>query len=238
MSGSVRSFAADAFPGATGITGLQVYDSAAPDGMCGGSPHIHVLCTEAYVVVGGAGRLHTLNSAGFTETSLQPGSVVWFTPGTIHRVLNDGDLRIVVVMQNAGLPEAGDAVLTFPADILADREKYAAAASLVREDRVYATDEDAARRRRDLAVTGFAELRKGGLEAFYAAAVELIKPRLDDWERRWQAGPVAVTELTGERLKALRNGDFSHLTRASVSAQQPPAEQMLGMCGRLTTYEL
>jgi len=153
-------------------------------------------------------------------------------------VLNDGDLRIVVVMQNAGLPEAGDAVLTFPPDVLADPKKYAEAASLVREDRVYATDEDAARRRRDLAVTGFAELRKGGLEAFYAAAVQLIKPRLDDWEKRWQAGPVAVTALTGDRLKALRNGDFSHLIRATVNAAQPPAEQQLGMCGRLTTYEL
>lgn len=229
-----------AFPGATGITGLQVYDSAAPDGMCGGSPHIHVLCTEAYIVVGGTGRLHTLNSAGFTETVLQPGAVVWFTPGTIHRVLNDGDLQIVVVMQNAGLPEAGDAVLTFPADVVADPEKYAAAASLVRADRVYATDEDAARRRRDLAVTGFAELRAdpARLNAFYAAAVELIKPRLDDWEQRWQAGPVAVTALTGDRLKALRNGDFSHLLGATVSAKEPPAEQQLGMCGRLTTYEL
>jgi mannose-6-phosphate isomerase-like protein (cupin superfamily) len=232
--------AEQAFPGATGITGLQVYDSAAPDGMCGGSPHIHVLCTEAYVVTGGSGRLHTLNSAGFTETPLHPGDVVWFTPGTIHRVLNDGDLRIVVVMQNAGLPEAGDAVLTFPADILADREKYTAAAALVRADRVYAVDEDAAGHRRDLAVTGFAELQKdpGGLNAFYAAAAELVKPRLDDWEQRWQSGPFAVTALTGDRLKALRSGDFSHLTRATVNAEQPSAEQQLGMCGRLTTYEL
>ena len=47
------------------------------------------------------------------------GSFVWFTPGTIHRLLNDGgDLEIVVLMQNAGLPEAGDMVITFDDAVL------------------------------------------------------------------------------------------------------------------------
>ena len=37
----------------------------------------------------------------------------------------DGDPDILLVMQNAGLPEAGDAVLTFPPEVLADPEAYA-----------------------------------------------------------------------------------------------------------------
>ena len=51
---------------------------------------------------------------------LEPGAFVWFTPGTIHRLVNGGDLEILVLMQNAGLPEAGDMVITFPPDVLAD----------------------------------------------------------------------------------------------------------------------
>ena len=234
-----------AFPGATGVTGLQVYDTAAPDGACGGSPHIHLLCTEGYVVVSGVGRLQTLDSTGFAETTLRERDVVWFTPGTIHRVVNDGDLRIVVVMQNAGLPEAGDAVLTFPPEVLADRARYAEAASLARADRVFATDEAAAMRRRDLAVTGFGALRglveaegPAALKDFYAAAAALVAPRLEEWERRWRDGPAAVAALTGQRVAALRAGDWGHLTTAKVLAEPASTEQGWGMCGRLTTYDL
>ena len=50
--------------------------------------------------------------------------------GTIHRLVNEGDLRLFVVMQNADLPEHGDAVLTFPPEILADSDAYARAATL------------------------------------------------------------------------------------------------------------
>ncbi|GAB3933934.1 hypothetical protein GCM10027614_06000 [Micromonospora vulcania] len=48
----------------------------------------------------------------------------------MHRLVNGGGLSIVVLMQNSGLPEAGDAVLTFPPDVLADPAAYAAAAAL------------------------------------------------------------------------------------------------------------
>ena len=93
----------------------------APDGLAGGTPHCHTACTEAYVVVAGSGRVATLSGAGYAETPIRAGSFVWFTPGTIHRLLNDGgDLEIVVLMQNAGLPEAGDMVITFDDAVLAD----------------------------------------------------------------------------------------------------------------------
>ena len=40
-----------ALPGAVGVTHLRVYDTPAPDGVPGGSPHVHFACTEAYVTV-------------------------------------------------------------------------------------------------------------------------------------------------------------------------------------------
>ncbi|HET6186612.1 MAG TPA: cupin domain-containing protein, partial [Trebonia sp.] len=86
--------------------------------------------TEGYVVASGAGRLQTLGERGYAETPLRPGDCLWFTPGTIHRLVNEGNLRLFVVMQNAGLPEHGDAVLTFPPEILADPGAYARAATL------------------------------------------------------------------------------------------------------------
>ena len=124
------SAATAAFPGATAITVLDVYDWVAPDGLPGGSAHVHLASTEGYVVASGAGRLQTLGERGYAETPLRPGDCLWFTPGTIHRLVNEGDLRLFVVMQNAGLPEHGDAVLTFPPEILADPDAYARAAIL------------------------------------------------------------------------------------------------------------
>jgi mannose-6-phosphate isomerase-like protein (cupin superfamily) len=118
------------FPGATAVTVLDVYDWVAPDGLPGGSAHVHLASTEGYVVIGGAGRLQTLGQHGYAETPLRPGDCLWFTPGTIHRLVNDGQLRLLVVMQNAGLPEHGDAVLTFPPDVLADPDAYAQVATL------------------------------------------------------------------------------------------------------------
>src|SRR6516164_7329834 len=119
-----------AFPGATGVTVLDVYDWVAPDGLPGGSAHVHLASTEGYVVLSGAGRLQTLGERGYAQTPLRPGDCLWFTPGTIHRLINDGGLRLLVVMQNAGLPEHGDAVLTFPPEVLADPAAYARAAAL------------------------------------------------------------------------------------------------------------
>src|SRR5262249_969896 len=112
-------------PGNVGITQLRVYDWAGPDGLVGGSPHFHFACSEAYVPTGGRGSVQTLSAEGFAEHQLEPGVLVWFTPGVIHRLINDDHLEILVVMQNSGLPEAGDAVLTFPSEVLADPDAYA-----------------------------------------------------------------------------------------------------------------
>jgi len=45
----------------------------APDGLRGGSAHVHLASTEGYVVLSGAGRLQTLGARGYAETPLRPG---------------------------------------------------------------------------------------------------------------------------------------------------------------------
>jgi mannose-6-phosphate isomerase-like protein (cupin superfamily) len=213
---------AAAFPGATALTGLRVYDWPTADGLAGGSAHIHLLSTDAYVVRSGAGRVETLSSNGFAVHDLAPGDVVWFTPGTVHRLVNLDHLELLVVMANAGLPEAGDAVMTFPPEVLADPDAYARAASLARDDRIYAADADAARARRDLAITGYLQLRK---------AVQ------DDGPIALAAGPVAVTAAVSDRWTALAGRGPAALADATVSRIDAPVGEKLGMCGWLTTYE-
>ncbi|WP_345606135.1 cupin domain-containing protein [Pseudonocardia adelaidensis] len=237
-------------PGAVGITALRVYDWEAADGLCGGSPHVHLCCTEGYVVVGGTGRVQTLTTraagsagfhppraGGFAETPLRPGDVVWFTPGTIHRAVNDGDLHVVALMQNSGLPEAGDAVLTLPPEHLADRSTYERAVALN-------GSVERARARRDLAVEGFTLLRERteagdpvALEEFFAAAAALVRPQLAGWRERWEQGAAAVSRRTGEQIAALEAGDHSHLRDAAVARMEEPAPVTLGVCGRLSPYD-
>jgi mannose-6-phosphate isomerase-like protein (cupin superfamily) len=226
------------FPGGIAVTHLRVYDSASVDGLPGGTPHCHTACTEAYAVVGGRGRVITLGGDGYRETPLEPGSFAWFTPGTIHRLVNDsGDLEIVVLMANAGLPEAGDMVLTFPDGVLADPVAYAAAAALPLDHATTSADDGPARARRDLAVEGFGELVAGGpdaLAAFHARAAALVAPLIDGWAATWEAGPMAAARETGAHLAALARGDAAHLGRAGVHAlPPPPVERRYGCCGLL-----
>ena len=239
VPGPASSEPGQAFPGATGLTVLDVYDWVAPDGLRGGSAHVHLASTEGYVVLSGAGQLQTLGERGYAQTPLRPGDCLWFTPGTIHRLVNEGDLRLLVVMQNAGLPEHGDAVLTFPPDVLADPDAYARAASLAGGDPAAA-----ARRRASLAIEGFLLLRDqvaergpAALDAFYAAALTLAAGQVADWRARWSAGALATAELTGVHLDEIGAGVPGHLDSASLwRIGRPGGDRGYGMCGRLTTY--
>lgn len=232
-----------AFPGATAVTVLDVYDWVAPDGLPGGSAHVHLASTEGYVVVSGAGRLQTLGGGGYAQTPLRPGDCVWFTPGTIHRLVNDGGLRLFVVMQNAGLPEHGDAVLTFPPEILADPAAFAAATALP-EGAGDAELARAARGRAALAIEGFLQLRaavagKGpdALKEFYAAALSLRGALADDWRSRWRDGAETAARLTGAHLDEIAAGIPGHLESGGAFRIAGPAgNRGYGMCGRLTTY--
>lgn len=255
MSGAVSTpEAPEQFPGGVGVTRLDVYRWDAPDGHCGGSPHLHCASGESYVVLGGTGRVQTLSADGEQEHPLERGTVLWFTPGTVHRIVNDsGDLDVLAIMDNAGLPEAGDAVLTFPAPVLADPERYAAAATLptgAPADEM----ERAVRARRDLALEGYAELRRAvrtdgpaALAGVHAAAAALVRPRVADWRALVEAGPLAQARRTLDRLKRLAAGDPSALataavrrTRAREQTGAGPAvgHPTYGMCGHLQTWDL
>jgi len=226
------------FPGGIAVSHLRVYDSTSVDGLAGGTPHCHTACTEAYAVVSGRGRVATLGGDGYRETPLEAGSFAWFTPGTIHRLLNDsGDLEIVVIMANAGLPEAGDMVITFPDQVLADRDTYRAAATLPDDAGTTAADDRAVRARKDLAVEGMAGLVDGGGEAvrrFHQRAAALVAPSVPGWQEIWEAGPLAAAQQTGEQLAALLAGSPEHLAASGVHVLPPPPDvRRYGCCGAL-----
>lgn len=232
-----------AFPGSVGISDLRVYEWATGDGHHGGTPHLHTVSNEGYVVIGGSGEVHTLSSEGYAQDSLTAGSVMWFSPGTVHRLINTGNLHILTVMQNSGLPEAGDAVLTFPLDIMRDPEKYRSAVTLPEGSE--AERAAAARRRRDLAIEGYcriaAALRdgdRGPLEELYAAAAALVQPRVDEWTKLWNDTVLADVETTRAQLASLAAGNPAHLREAAVvRALQRPEPRAFGMCGRLKLWE-
>ncbi|MYR97590.1 MULTISPECIES: cupin domain-containing protein [unclassified Streptomyces] len=232
----------EGLPGAVAVSHLTVYDWPAADGLRGGTPHLHLTCSEGYVVVGGTGSVQTLTATGFRQTPLDPGALVWFTPGTIHRLVNEDGLRVVVLMQNSGLPEAGDAVLTLPPALLAAPDVYGAASALP-PDGTEAERERAARARRDLAVEGFLALRDAAeagdpepLAAFHRAAAALVRPRVEEWRTRWEQGAGLAAVATAAQLDALERGEWDHLAGARVREQRPVERGRFGMCGRLDVY--
>jgi len=232
-------------PGGVAVSRLRVYDWSASDGLRGGSPHLHTASTEAYVVLAGRGRVETLSSGGIELTQLAPGTVAWFTPGTVHRLINDdGELDILTVMSNAGLPEAGDAVLTFPMDVLADPSAYERHATLPTGGSK-ADVADAARARRDLALEGFAALRERAasdlgavLDELYSASAKLVAHRAGDWELLVESGPAAQLHGTERQLAALADGLPGILAQSAITAISQQPEQRYGMCGMLTVWDV
>ncbi|MBE0010303.1 MULTISPECIES: cupin domain-containing protein [unclassified Arthrobacter] len=246
MSHRVDPATAPNFPGGTGVTRLNVYSWDSPDGLCGGSPHLHTASSEGYIVVAGQGRVQTLSAEGYAEHPLVPGTVLWFTPGTVHRLVNDdGALDIVVVMGNAGLPEHGDAVFTFPDEVLADPEKYRAAATLP-SGAGSAEMEAAVRARRDLALEGYTGLvdrlnrgDQGALRELHEHAASLVADKTGHWRSLVEAGPLAQANQTLATINQLASGDASPLASATVRGAAPVStEPLYGMCGRLQTWDL
>jgi mannose-6-phosphate isomerase-like protein (cupin superfamily) len=232
------------FPGGTSISRLSVYPDVCADGLAGGTPHLHTASTEAYVVVSGAGTLQTLDASGSREIELRAGATVWFTPGVIHRAVNRRDLQVVAVMSNAGLPEAGDAVMTFPPDVVGDPGRYRNAATLPTgvSDAEIA---EAVRRRRDLAVAGFRDLAAAAgngdlapLFAFYDAAAALVRPAVARWREIWQSTVAEQAARTAAMLRALDAGDAAHLRDGARMAAPQSETAGWGMCGRLRTHDV
>ncbi len=221
---------AASLPGGVGITHLRVYDTVGPDGLAGGTPHLHTVCTEAYLVIAGEGEVQTLDSGGFGRTPLRAGTVAWFSPGTVHRLVNHGELEIFVVMSHAGLPEAGDLVIAFDSDTLANRDAYAEAAALAPPTE-----------RRDRAVEAFAGWRAAvdadpahGLSRLHTLAGSIVAERADGWDDIVEAS--TGTELTRSLswIEALTWGTTDHLAEAAIASQEPVTDdRRLGCCGTL-----
>lgn len=231
------------FPGAVGLSRLGVYDWEANDGVCGGSPHMHTASTEAYLVLAGTGRVETIRSSGYESYDLAPNDLLWFSPGTIHRLVNQDNLEILVIMQNAGLPEAGDAVLTFEADTLASPERYAKAATLAADGPLGASP-SAARIRRDAALAGYQRLKEAAIagqreavEQFHSDAVRLIQSRVPGWQTIWEETIAPEAARTGAWLTEVSEGRFGHLADATVVRAEAGAQNIFGMCGMLQKWD-
>ncbi|WP_311212246.1 MULTISPECIES: cupin domain-containing protein [unclassified Arthrobacter] len=231
------------FPGGVGITRLRVYDWEDSNGVCGGSPHMHTASTEAYFVLAGTGHVETIRSTGYETYDLAPNDVLWFSPGTIHRLVNHDNLEILAIMQNGGLPEAGDAVLTFEEDVVGDPNQYARAAALSSDPS--ASLPDAARARRDAALAGYERLKAAALagdqqavERFQQDAVRLVQGRVPTWQALWTETIAPESARTGTWLRDLANGNFGHFREATVSRADPMgAEGIFGMCGMLQKWD-
>ncbi|GMA27897.1 cupin domain-containing protein [Arenivirga flava] len=219
------------FPGGTSVTRLRVYElGPAADGLDGGTPHLHTVSSEAYVVLGGAGAVQLLDRSGYREQPLAAGDVVWFGPGTVHRAVNHGGLDLLVILSNRGLPEHGDAVMTFPDAVLADPEAYASAA---------APGEEPPRARRDLGVEGFLALRDALLagdgapyERMLDRATALVHPLAGSFAQQRMASVGADEALGSAALRALAAASSDGLGALAPRASRLEGSAY-GMCGVL-----
>jgi mannose-6-phosphate isomerase-like protein (cupin superfamily) len=235
-------------PGGTSVSHVRVYDTTGPDGLAGGSPHLHTVCTEAYLVIAGEGMVQTLSGEGYAETPLVVGTIAWFSPGTIHRLINlDGRLELYVLMSNAGLPEAGDMILALQPELLADDVVYRRIADLPADGRTTADAPDAAMRRRDAAVEGFGHWRSqveaegpSALDALYRRAVELLGDRPADWLDLLAGDPATDLENSRATVEELWSPDRRRAAErlgssAIRSRSLLPATRNMGCCGTLGT---
>lgn len=237
------SAAVPGFPGGTAVSALRVYDWEANDGLCGGSPHLHTVSSEAYLVTSGIGQVHTISMDGPAEHDLTAGSLLWFSPGTVHRLVNTAELTLNVIMSNAGLPEAGDSVLTFPRHLLQDPDLYAQHAALP-SNADHSGIASAARRRRDLALEGYAELHQSVLRDgpevladFHRLAAALVRPKVERWKEIWAANVRSQVAATEQALLELEEGSAASMAGAAVVQARQRTGEGYGMCGRLTTWE-
>lgn len=228
-------------PGGVGVTHLRVYDSVGPDGLAGGTPHLHTACTEAYLVIAGSGAVQTLSAKGAEEVPLAPGDAVWFSPGTVHRLVNDGDLELFVVMSNQGLPEAGDMVITFDDAVLADPDAYRRAATLPPGETTDAGTGVAARERRDAAVKGYLGWREAvrsegaeALDRLHRRAAALVRSSAGGWSNVVEEGPGAATRQALAWVEDLVSGGIAGMADAALEARRPPSSgRRMGCCGTL-----
>ncbi len=226
-------------PGATLITRLKVYDTPTPDGQRGGTPHMHLLCSEMYFVLAGSGAVEVIDHNGFSRVELAQYSAFLFSPGTIHRLINpSGDLELLVIMANSGLPERGDNVVTFENAVLVDQAAYDAAMQVTTIEEAYA--------RRDRGVRGFLNLKaafeqgiehgREALAQFIQLAAARTAEHLSEWRTIIQEGARAQADHSLEYVDRLVAGSTDFLNEAAQTLIPAAAMNTLGFCGQLNRY--
>ena len=187
------------FPGAIAATHLRVYDTAAPDGLAGGTPHLHTACTEAYWVVAGTRRRADADDARATRrcrSSPAPSCGSRRAPSTASSTTATS--RSSSSCRTPACPRP--ATWSSPSRPRSWRRPSPTRRppTLPEDERTTSGTGDAARARRDLAVPTFIELREATeagdpapLRAFHEAAARLVQPHIADWTKRWRDGPLA-----------------------------------------------
>lgn len=226
-------------PGATLSTRLKVYDSLGPDGQRGGTPHMHLMCTEMYFVLAGRGFVEMIDWNGFSRLPLEPHSALIFSPGSVHRLINpDGDLELFIMMQNSGLPERGDNVVSFKNTILRDDAAYKGAMKV-------SSFEDA-HRRKNLGVEGFMELKtafaksleegRAELNQFFGYATARTRVLRESWQQVIEQGPLYEAKKSLAQLEQLSDHNYRYLQDAAHFAISPDDYKTPGFCGALNRY--
>src|SRR5271170_1824710 len=229
-------------PGGVGLTHIKVYTEPCPDGTIGGGAHIHMVCAEMYYVLAGTGQIEILSIGGLETIELVPQKTVFFRPGIFHRVLNPNkNLEILTIMQNGGLPERGEFVMSFPHEIVTSPTAY--------QQALRVPTLEAALKRRDLSLEGYAQLKAAfarskeegqeALRAFYRAARALIAPKVDGFEWVLKVGAQNEAKNSLDACDFIKSGRTDYLEMSRYAAIYPvdkPAKP--GMCGELQPYAL
>ena len=224
-------------PGAILTTRLKVYDTAGPDGQFGGTPHLHLCCTEMYFVIGGSGSVEIIDPTGFSVVELPLHAAYIFSPGTIHRLINPRkDLELFIMMQNSGLPERGDNLVTFTDEIMQSQDKFAAAMKVQSVEDGY--------RRRDQGVAGFLELKKAfqqgkglvALQRFYDLAAKRTSNRQAEWRDVVTEGALAEARHSLAILDELAQGKTDYLAETQQHLVLSQPHSTVGFCGHLNRY--
>ncbi len=227
-------------PSGIGLSHLRVYDEPGPDGLITGGAHFHGVCSEIYYVLSGTGYVELLSLNGYQKIELQPNKVVFFRPGVIHRLVNPNkNLEILLIMQNGGLPERGDFILTFTPDIMADTTAYVAAARAANMTEALA--------RRNAANIGFNDLRdtmladtnngRRKLREFYDHARRLLLPKVDGFEWVLKSGSLYEAKNSHDAIDFIRNNHMEYLEKATWEGIYPMNEPLRqGTSGTMHPY--
>jgi mannose-6-phosphate isomerase-like protein (cupin superfamily) len=229
-------------PGGVGLTHIQVYAEPCPDGLIGGGAHIHMVCAEMYYVLAGTGQMELLSMDGVETVELSPLKTVFFRPGVFHRVINPHkDLQLLAIMQNGGLPERGDFVMSFPPEVVSSASAY--------QQAVRAPNLAEALVRRDLSIKGYLGLKgafernkeagQAALREFYRAARNLISPKVDAFEWVLKVGAQTEAKNSLDACDFIKAGRLDYLEAAQHAVLDPLREPArAGMCGELHAYAL